>query len=670
MKKLLSFPLLIACIAALGAALVLVRVLTQGPKMDYDSIFYVVAANGLLDGLGYLNVTGWPAVNHPPLFSVLLAATSLVGLTPLQAAGWVNAAALGLTIFVGGQWLSQRVASRFLVAWTCLAFALTPHVLEATYRAQSEPTFILFTTLALLQIDKFLNAAKRSSLIWAAAFTALACMTRLIGVALIAFMLGLLLFQHGAAVQEKLKRMAIYAAIATAPIGVWVIRNYLAKASLTGPRPFRDGDLSTTAQLVLEILAEWVPFTATQGLSNIAVGVTGALALAMAALVGYAFVRWLQAEASPGNNFVVVNGGFVLLYIAFLTISVTFTHPLTMEYRYLVPMWMPLLFTAILFIDRIPGRCEPGRLRKVLGDRTGLWARAGTAGGLAIKVGLCLWVVLLAHGSLSKALAAASGPADTWSLRYWQESRVLEYLRRQNPDGRIFSNTVPVMRMFHFQDRAESQLQNRLLPSSKRQLQQQLRKGDHVVWFHEAYKGHVKKYGLSDMRGLPELETVGEFADGVVFKVKEANRDGGGNAGGTATAFVALGKPVIRSHFDLHLKDGELIYAKAPCVRTDAQTRFFLHVHPLNINDPAFPEDRRRHGFDNLDFDFDRWGTLREGACFVARRLPSYGIARIVTGQYVSGQGRVWSAGFAPNSPASAKAVAHHSPPLALLPGG
>ena len=381
MKKLLSFPLLIACIAALGTALVLVRVLTQGPKMDYDSIFYVVAANGLLDGLGYLNVTGWPAVNHPPLFSVLLAATSLVGLTPLQAAGWVNAAALGLTIFVGGQWLSQRVASRFLVAWTCLAFALTPHVLEATYRAQSEPTFILFTTLALLQIDKFLNAAKRSSLIWAAAFTALACMTRLIGVALIAFMLGLLLFQHGAAVQEKLKRMAIYAAIATAPIGVWVIRNYLAKASLTGPRPFRDGDLSTTAQLVLEILAEWVPFTATQGLSNIAVGVTGALALAMAALVGYAFVRWLQAEASPGNNFVVVNGGFVLIYIAFLTISVTFTHPLTMEYRYLVPMYMPLLFTAILFIDRIPGRCEPGRLRKVLGDRTGLWARAGTAGG-------------------------------------------------------------------------------------------------------------------------------------------------------------------------------------------------------------------------------------------------------------------------------------------------
>lgn len=363
-----------------------------------------------------------------------------------------------------------------------------------------------------------------------------------------------------------------------------------------------------------------------------------------------------------------MNGGFVLIHIALLTISVTFTHPLTMEYRYLVPMYMPLLFTAILFIDRIPGRCEPGRLRKVLGDRTGLWARAGTAGGLVYKVGLCLWVVLLAHGSLSKALAAASGPADTWSLRYWQESRVLEYLRRQNPDGRIFSNTVPVMRMFHFQDRAESQLQNRLLPSSQRQLQQQLRKGDHVVWFHEAHKGHVRKYGLSDMRGLPELETVGEFADGVVFQVKEANHGGGGDAG--KNAFVALGKPVIRSHFDLHLKDGELIYAKVPCIRTDVQTRFFLHAHPLNINDPAFPEDRRRHGFDNLDFNFDRWGTLREGACFVARRLPSYGIARIVTGQYVSGQGRVWSAGFAPNSPASAKAVAHHSPPLALLPGG
>ena len=635
-----GFPLLIACIGALAAALVLVRVLAQGPLMDGDSILYVEAANGLLEGLGFLNITGGFLVLQPPLFPVLLTAADLVCLTPLQAAGWVQAAAFGLTTFFGGRWLSQRVASRFLVAWACLAFALAPVVAEVAYRVWSEPTFILFTTLTLLQIDKFLNASKRSSLIWAAAFTALACMTRYIGVALIALTLGLLLFQRGPAVGEKLKRMAIYAAIATAPIGVWLIRNYLLTTTLTGPRPFAVGDPSTNALLVLEGLTEWGAFAATQGQGNIAVGVTRVLALAMPLLVGYAFVRWQQGKADPGNNFVVVNGTFVLIYIALLTTIVTAVGGLAIQNHYLVPLYMPLLFIAVLVIDRILERCKPKRLRKVLGDRSRLWTRAKQTLPGVVKAALCLWMIPLAHGSLSKALAVSAGPADARSLRSWQASPTLEQLRRQNPEGRIFSNALPQMRMFYFQDLATSRLQNQWLPPSKQKLQLQMHKGDHVVWFYDLYRG-VFKYGLSGLRGLPELKTVGEFADGVIFKAVAANR---GDAQRSATSFVALGKPVIRSYFDLHIKNGELIYAKAPCIPTDTRTRFFLHVFPLHIDDPAFPEDRRRHGFDNLDFDFDRWGTMLDNACVVTRPLPQYGVERIRTGQYVLGQGqRIWS---------------------------
>ena len=638
-----GFPLLIACIGALGSALALVRVLAQGPVMDGDSILYVEAANGLLDGLGFLNITGGHLVLQPPLFPILLTAANLVCLTPLQAAGYVNAAAFGLTTFFGGQWLSQRTASRFLVVWACLAFASAPVVVEIVYRVWSEPTFILFTTLTLLQIDKFLNASKRSSLIWAAAFTALACMTRYVGVALIALALGLLLFQRGTAVREKLKHMAIYATIATAPVGVWLIRNYLLATSPAGPRPLAVGDLSTNAQLVLEGLSEWWAFAATQDLGNIAVGITGVLVLAMCALVGYAFVRWLLAGATSGNNFVVVNGVFVLIYIAFLTTIVTFVGGLRLQNHYLVPIYMPLLFIAVLVIDRILGRCEPKRLRNTFGDRSRLWTRAKQTLPGIVKVALCLWMIRLAHGSLSEALAA-----DARSLRPWQESPTLEQLRRQNPEGRIFNNALPHMRMFYFRDLAQSQLQNYWLPSSKRQLQLQIRKGDHVVYFYDTYRGSFK-YGLSGLRGLPELETVGEFADGVIFKAEQANRDGGG-AQRTATSFVALSKPVIRSYFDLHIRNGELIYAKAPCIPADVRTRFFLHLFPSDIDDPAFPEERRRHGFDNLDFDFDRWGTMLDGTCVATRRLPGYDIARIATGQYVPGPGhRVWSADFVPN---------------------
>ena len=642
-----GFTLLVACIAALGAALVLVRVLAHGPRMDGDSIFYIAAANNLLDGLGFATLEGQAYANRPPLFSALLAAAGLVSFAPLQAAGWVNAAALGLAIFFGGRWLSQKIESRFLAAWACLAIAFTPVVAKTAHYFWSEPTFILFTTLALLQVDKFLSASRRSSLIWAAVFTALACMTRYIGVTLIAFTLAALLFQRGTAMWEKLQRMAAYALVAAAPIGTWLIRNYLTTETLAGTRQPASRDLSENTQLILEVLTEWMPPTIAQGLGSIATSITSVLMLAMLVLVGQAFVR----RPGEGTNFVVVNGGFALFYIALMTAAVTSINLTAMDNRYLSPAYLPVLFTAVLVMDRILRRWRTWTVQER--PRGGLskgWRKAKSQALPAVAAAaLCLWMALLVRDGLSGTLAAATGPAGVWSVRYWQESHTLASLRRQNLDGQIFTNARRVTDFFV--GAPKNKFNSQWLPYSKRQLQQSIAMGDLVVYFHIPSKELSKRdYGLSDLRGLPELEVIGEFPDGAIFKVKEVNRDDDGDAQGTASQFIALNKPVIRSNFDLHINGRELIYAKTPCVRTDVRTRFFLHLFPSDIDDPAFPEERRRHGFDNLDFDFDRWGTMLDGACVATRRLPGYDIARIATGQYVPGPGhRVWSADFVPN---------------------
>ena len=94
-----GFTLLIACIAALGAALVLAQVLAHGVWLDGDSLFYITYANNLLAEQAYTDIFGNPAVLRPPGFSALLAIAGFASLPPLQAAGWVNAAALGLAIF-------------------------------------------------------------------------------------------------------------------------------------------------------------------------------------------------------------------------------------------------------------------------------------------------------------------------------------------------------------------------------------------------------------------------------------------------------------------------------------------------------------------------------------------------------------------------------------------
>ena len=102
------------------------------------------------------------------------------------------------------------------------------------------------------------------------------------------------------------------------------------------------------------------------------------------------------------------------------------------------------------------------------------------------------------------------------------------------------------------------------------------------------------------------------------------------------------GQPAARSDFDVYLRGNRLAYLKEPCAAGDADARFSLHIIPA---DPAdLPADRRESGFANMDFWFGDYGAYAGDKCVVERELPGYAIERIRTGQFVSGEGSVWSA--------------------------
>ena len=95
---------------------------------------------------------------------------------------------------------------------------------------------------------------------------------------------------------------------------------------------------------------------------------------------------------------------------------------------------------------------------------------------------------------------------------------------------------------------------------------------------------------------------------------------------------LSPGEPAARAKFDLHPQDGELIYFKRQCDWRDADDRFFLHIIPADIND--LPDERRAHGFDNLDFWFwEQDAALYGLRCMARVPLPEYRIAAIETGQ-------------------------------------
>ena len=75
---------------------------------------------------------------------MLLAGAGAVGFDPRDVAAPLNAAIFGLNVFVVGRWLRSRLQSRFLLAWGCLAVALSVPPTNIASWALSETTFVLF----------------------------------------------------------------------------------------------------------------------------------------------------------------------------------------------------------------------------------------------------------------------------------------------------------------------------------------------------------------------------------------------------------------------------------------------------------------------------------------------------------------------------------------------
>ena len=106
------------------------------------------------------------------------------------------------------------------------------------------------------------------------------------------------------------------------------------------------------------------------------------------------------------------------------------------------------------------------------------------------------------------------------------------------------------------------------------------------------------------------------------------------------------GGAVARSNFAIYIdyESKALIYIKERCAAEDTQARFFLHIVPEDASD--LPDDRKPSGFENMDFKFADYGADLGGVCVAVRELPEYGVERVRTGQYVSGEGALWRVEF------------------------
>jgi len=612
------FALLIAILAGLGTAHVLVRTATYGAAVNTDSTLFLSTALNVLAGEGWQDFTGSKEIEWPPLFPLLLATCGWIGIDPLEAGRWINAIAFGLTIFAAGCWLRSNLRSQWL---TLAATATLAASLTLTHFASyllTEPLFVLFALLASIQLAAVLNRKTAwPPLWWAAVFTALAALTRYAGVALIGA--GVLVLLPLA----RLRHTLVFGAVSSLPL----LANWTVSETLAGDRGESSAQsLAEGLRQIVEVFRTWVvPPNAPDGLAYLLWLAVAAVVLANATVV----LRACPAPASFRLRPVLPFGGFAVLYLVFTVATQGINS------RYLLPLYVPLLLTAALLLDRFLSIAA-----------TGWIVTARYVVGLAALV----HVGCSAHENLrltAQAWRAGYEQNRTYNAASWQHSETLNYLRDHRIEGRIYSNHRSLAWLA---DRTAAPGKYQDLPHEMQWTEAGT--GAYIVWFEGFHQRDRDDHDGLDLRLLPGVETVAELADGVVFRVTAAEPFDADRQHTWKGRYMELdelirqaGERVVRSDWDVYRNGRRLTYLKKPCASADTQAKFVLHIVPA---DPAdLPAHRKQYGFDNLDFYFNRRGVLLDGQCIAIAQLPDYAISHIRVGQWIAAENRhLWGAEF------------------------
>ncbi len=649
LARLDGLPLLLGALAGVGALLALLRQTTFGPGLTSDSALYVSATRSLLSGDGLVTFLGGPYREAGPLFPLALAAAAGFGADPVTAAGFLNAAAFGLTVYAVAAWVRSRVRIRLVAVWAGCACALSIALAGTAAHVWPETLFILFAVAALASLDRFLRTGGRPALLLAATAAAAAGLTHYAGAALIGAGALLLLLRRTTPFRGRLADAAFFGGASAAPLGAWLVG--ILFVSGASPTPGGSGllvlqSLHTAAGEIvrwlvggtglglLDRLAAGIPGAGVPGSPSVAaVALRSAVLLAPVAGGGYALAR-LRSRSRRGNHTaptstcLTVPLAFAAAYACYL-LTALIAGAAAIESRHLAPLFPPLLVTAALVLDEM--------IARVRASGSGLARRP-----LAVPLLAALWFVPQIGASAEQVERWRADGAG-YASRQWAESEVVRYLNDHRPPGAIYG-TDPAA-LYLLTAAAESGVHD--LPEGHAHLrgwarltaEEAVHQGSYVAWFYRDRNPRRYHYGMEDLLRAPGMAVVAALDDGAVL---HRGAPAAGAAAGVTLPFLKDARIGVRSGFTVYVvaDTDRLIYTKHDCRDADVEARFFLQVSPANHYD--YPVSGGTYY--RLDFDFDDHGFRNGRLCVAARALPDVPIGALETGQSTPSDGLIWGA--------------------------
>ena len=277
----------------------------------------------------------------------------------------------------------------------------------------TDTLFVLFAMGALILVAEKDPPTGRLAL--ATALTALACLTRHAGGALVVVAFAMLLLASNLHWAKRLRRAAAYAILASAPSGLWLllvrppIEHYQTNAGL--PVLASLGDyMATWVFLELPTSATWVGTGWGALLASVALFSIGVAALRKRLI-------WRP---------LVVFTGYVVANLVFLLIAAESGSFVAVQKRYLVPSYVPCLFVAWLVVGNCLGGKAPATTGRPMPRRP---RRVALVVLLTLVVAPWLAYQTVMHKS---AIVERNLRGFDYDGSRWRDSEALRYLRQHS----------------------------------------------------------------------------------------------------------------------------------------------------------------------------------------------------------------------------------------------
>ncbi len=452
-----------------------------GLGIDADGVWKLSAGIHFAHGRGLVTCRDAPLTLWPPLYALTMAALEFARIEVLAGLRVLHLAALAATLALSARLAFVLSGSRWAALATVGSLALSSRVHEFTVQVLSETFFAPLLLGGALAARAWLEQPTRTRWLALIALSALACLQRYVGVALVLTIAGALCVAGPGALATRVTRTAKYAAASLAPLFLWIARNYYLEGAFTGGRDAPHEPAQTIFSDAASTLARWITPD----------GAPLWIAFVLYALAAALVVRAVLDPARRREWGVSV--AVALVFLAFVT-----------------------GMAAKVRVDRIGDRLLYPALPLLVAIA---WASCFRAAQSPRAFAAALLLVIASWGA---GLARLAGHYEHWRTdgagtlhtRLWQEHALTHELRRRPIDGPCWSNAPELVWMLQ-------RVPVRFLPAGgkawERAGERASESGGTLAWFQENGR---PKGSLRELEQRVRATPLATVEDGLLLRLE------------------------------------------------------------------------------------------------------------------------------------------------------